>query len=122
VNPLVENLLTLAVLLLVCALFSAITAVQARRRGYSFFVWLLAGTLGNSIFLLILLGVMPDFRRRKLREQEAEDLRKRLRRRGGRVEAAPAAPPGAEQVMERSLGDVPTRAPDRSLGDDETRL
>lgn len=100
--------------------FATITAVQARWRGYPFLVWLLTGLLGNPIFLLVLLGVMPDFRRRRLRERQADDLRRRL---SGQPPpgAKPSAPRPAMQV-DRSLGDEPTVLPERSLGDDETRL
>src|SRR4051794_21879682 len=68
------GLLILALLLLVWMLLALIIAVQARRRGYPFAAWLLAGTLGNPIFLLVLLGAMPDFRRRQLRKKEMADL------------------------------------------------
>jgi len=129
-NPAIFALLLLVALyLLFFALFSTITAVQAKRRGYSFVAWLFAGILGNPIFLLVLLGVMPDFRRRRLRQKEADDLRRRLRRR--RQDAEPPAPQAKEAAparavrpaRERSLGDESTRdLPERSLGDDETRL
>jgi hypothetical protein len=112
------------------ALMSVIVAVQARRRGYSLLVWLIGGLLGNPIFLLVLLGAMPDFARKRLRREERADVEERLRRKvrvveeeAGEVLAGPSAGPGAVRpAVERSLGDQPTRLPERSLGDEETRL
>ena len=73
-DPLI--LVGLGVFFLLCSL---LVAVQAHRRGYPLLVWLVAGTLGNPIFLLILLGIMPDFRRKNRRKQEMADLEDRLR-------------------------------------------
>src|SRR5262249_18191957 len=114
----------LIVLLLLVALFGMgggllvlIVPLQAKRRGYSLLAWLVASLLGNPVFLLILLGLLPDARRKRLRTTEREDLEGRLRRARGPAEPAPARPP-----LERSLGDQATRLPERSLGDEETRL
>jgi hypothetical protein len=114
-------------------LISLVVAVQARRRGYPFLVWLVAGALGNSIFLLILLGIMPDFRRKNMRKKEMDELDERLllvpRRLPGVEEISP--PPdgladrqGTTQDFQgRSLkGQVTTDLPQRSLGDEPTRL
>jgi hypothetical protein len=114
-------------------LISLVVAVQARRRGYPLLVWLVAGALGNSIFLLILLGIMPDFRRKNMRKKEMDELDERLllppRRLPGVEEISP--PPdgladrqGAMQgSLGRSLGDqVTSDLPQRSLGDEQTRL
>jgi hypothetical protein len=127
-NPMVgAAVVTFLAVAAVMALFSLVVAVQARRRGYSLLVWLVGGLLGNPIFLLVLLGAMPDFARRRLRRQERAELEERLRRKvrvveeeAGDVLAGPAAP--ERPPVERSLGDQLTRLPERSLGDEETRL
>ncbi len=110
-------LLTFALFGLGAGVFVLPLALQARQRGYSLLVWLVAGLLGNPLFLLILLGVLPDFRRKALRQAEREDLQERLRR--ASQPPAPALPAGP---LGRSLGDQVTRLPERSLGDEETRL
>jgi hypothetical protein len=104
------------------AIFS-IPAVQAKRRGYSFFVWLLAGVLvTNPIYLLVVLGVLPHRKRQRLREQLRRELDAKL------AAAAPAAV-RAGPVIERSVGDQPTVMPGvaaatdvplRSIGDAAT--
>jgi hypothetical protein len=115
-----ELIILVLVLAVVYWLAPLIMAVQARRRGYSLLVWLIAGMLSNSIFLLILLGVLPDYRRKRQRVTEMEDLERRLlaaaQRRAGRTSGAAGAP-----LLDRSLGDQPTILPPRSLGDEETR-
>jgi hypothetical protein len=118
-------------------LIFAIPAIQAKRRGYSFFVWLLAGILiYNPIYLLVVLGVVPHRKRQKMREQFRRELNAKL------ATAAPAtgttgpipdrslgdqptAPPGlaaASDGPERSIGDAATvMPPARSIGDEMTR-
>jgi hypothetical protein len=113
----------LFVLLLPILVMSLIVAAQASRRGYSLLLWLVAGCLGNPIFLLILLAIMPDRARLARRRQELFDLEKKLADRAKRAaaELEPASvvlPPAAAS----SLGDQPTVLPPvRSLGDEETR-
>jgi hypothetical protein len=119
--PNVLFLLLLAVLVLIWyVLLPYSMATQARRRGYSLLAWLIAGALSNSIFLLILLGILPDFRRKRQRAQEMKDLEERLleasQHVGGRATAAATAP-----LLDRSLGDQPTILPPHSLGDEVTR-
>jgi hypothetical protein len=125
-------LLTTGVLGFAAFCVSAMVASQARKRGYSFIVWVVAGMLGNPLFFLVLLAIMPDFARRKQREKEMAELekklaaRKRMRVLAGntdilQVPTATALP----AVRERSLRDEETRmlpAPERSLGDEPTRL
>jgi hypothetical protein len=112
-------------LLLAVALLSAIPAYQAKRRGYSFVVWLLAGMLSSPIYLLVVLGASPHRKRQQLREQFRRELDARL------AAAAPAMPAAERPAPERSLGDQPTLlpessaasdAPGRSLGDAPTLL
>jgi hypothetical protein len=128
------GLVGLAGLLVVFTIFS-IPAFQARRRGYSFLVWLLAGLLVfNPIYLLVVLGVLPHRRRQRLREEFSRELDTKLT-------AVPAET--AVAIPERSVGDQPTSLPGqavattpprsvgdaatafppaRSLGDEATRL
>lgn len=116
-------LIFLGLMLLLFGLFASITAAQAKRRGYLFVPWLFAGMLGNPIFLLVMLGVMPDFRRKRMRQKETEDLKRRLARGAARPEPAPVARVKAERRIDRSLGDEVTQdVPERSMGDEETRL
>jgi hypothetical protein len=110
--------------LVVGLVVSLIVAVQAQRRGYPLLVWLIAGVLGNAIFFLVMLGVMPDFARRKQRQTELADLDARLEKATQALAEAPATLPviALPPLGERSLGDQSTHAPERSLGDEETRL
>jgi hypothetical protein len=110
--------------------FSAIVAYQAARRGYSFVIWLLAGLLGNPIFFLMLLAIMPDFARKARRRKEMADLEAKLAAKPKGLppprETTPNMPlaekPTGTFSRERSLGDQPTVPPrEHSLGDDETR-
>jgi hypothetical protein len=98
---------------------SLLVAVQARWRGYPLVVWLIAGVVGNPIFILVLLAFMPDFARRRQRRQELDDLARRLE--GGR-RPRPAAAGPAPPAAGPSLGDASAHLPERSLGDEPTRL
>jgi hypothetical protein len=98
-------------------LLSLIVPVQASQRGYNFFVWLVAGMLGNPIFLLVLLAIMPDFARKARRRKELAALEKKLTDQVVLLDPADVLP-----VEDESLGDQPTILPPlRSIGDDETR-
>lgn len=109
-------------------LVSLLVAYQARQRGYSMPIWTLAGMLSsNPIYLLMLLGVMPDFARRKMREKEMQDLEARLKQKLRRVAAdgsdtLPLHLSPARPEPDRSVGNQPTCLPERSIGDNETRL
>jgi hypothetical protein len=110
---------------LVFLILSLVVAVQARRRGYPMLPWLIAGLTGYGIFMLILLGVMPDFARKRQRVKEMADLESRLRNKllprsvddGTETLTFPV-----RRDVQRSVGDQVTRLPERSIGDDETRL
>ena len=101
------------------ATFGAV-AWQARRRGYSFWVWMLACIFSlNPLLILVLLAMLPDARKKRLREREMEELQKKLAALptialSGDFLAVPAA----------SLGDQLTTAPSalRSIGDEMTRM
>jgi hypothetical protein len=115
-QELIVLLLTVGLIVLGAGVFVLTVAVQAKRRGYSLLAWFVAGLLGNPLFLLVLLGILPDFRRKRLRKTEREDLEERLQRARRPAEPAPAP------SLERSLGDQATNVPERSLGDEQTRM
>ena len=119
-------LLGQGILVLVLAMYVAIPW-QARRRGYSFWLWLIATFVAfNPIIMLVLLALMPNRARKRLREKFRAELNAKLAARTGRP-LVPAAAVAAHSLAgstmpERSLGDMPTVAPpDRSLGDEATR-
>jgi hypothetical protein len=114
-----QELISLAVIGVVYIAFALILALQASRRGYSLLVWLMASLAGNMILLLVMLGVLPDFARKRLRKTEMEDLESRLKRKAA---GAPPGTPAPAADVQRSLGDQVTALPERSLGDVETRL
>jgi heme exporter protein D len=127
--------------ILILTLTCLVPAVQAKQRGYSFFVWLAAGVLAlNPIFILVVLAALPHRKRQRLREQFRRELDAKLAAAGtpAAIPVRPAAErslgdqqtilPGASAategppVRERSLGDLPTMSPAaRSLGDQPTR-
>jgi hypothetical protein len=99
-------------------LLALVVAVQARRRGYSFFVWWLAVALGNPIFFLILLALLPDQARKTWRRRFTAALEKKL---AVLPRRSPEPSRGIAQP-DRSVGDQTTVAPPaHSLGDEETR-
>lgn len=123
--------------LLVLFIFS-IPAIQAKRRGYSFFIWLIAGVLAlNPIYLLVVLSTIPHRKRQKMREQFAAELDAKLTSAGlpiapvvrpvpdrsiGDLATMDPATTASRPILERSLGDEMTRVPEgRSLGDEATR-
>jgi hypothetical protein len=122
---LAQTLQALAPAAVLFLVLSLVVAVQARRRGYLLLPWLLAGLSGYGIFLLILLGVMPDFARKRQRLKEMEDLESRLRKKlltRAVADGGDTLPLPTRHGVQRSVGDQPTALPERSVGDDETRL
>ncbi len=94
-------------------------AYQAYRRGYNPFVWFLAGILAlNPIFVLVVLAMVPHRGRMRLREKYREELDRKL----AQVRGGPAAGAGPARVDTHSVGDQATELPQRSIGDDQTRL
>jgi hypothetical protein len=98
--------------------FSCIVAAQARRRGYSHLVWLLACVASlNPLLVLVVLVMLPDARKKALRVKEMGILDAKLA----------ALPPNklsadAVAVEAGSEGDRSTAAPvSRSVGDLETQ-
>jgi heme exporter protein D len=103
----------------VVAFFAGYVARQAKRRGYSFWLWLLANLVTlNPLLVLIVLAVLPDARKMALRRELRAELEARLAARP-RPEAALPGP----AVPACSIGDQATVVPPqlRSIGDEETR-
>jgi len=118
--------LALGVIVLVVAIFVAVPW-QARRRGYSFWLWLITTFVAyNPIIPLVLLALMPNRARKRMREKFRAELDAKLAARTGRPLVPAAATPthslAGSTMPERSLGDMPTVAPpEPSLGDEPTR-
>jgi hypothetical protein len=118
--------MTIAIVAFLLFVF-AIPAIQAKRRGYSFLIWLLAGILAlNPIYLLVVLSTVPHRKRQKLRATFADELDASLKTAG-----IPVSVQAARSAIERSLGDFATMDPgttasrpatERSLGDELTRM
>src|SRR5882724_4017090 len=90
-------------------------AVQARWRGYSLALWLASGFVSlNPVIFLVVLALMPNRGRKRLRQQFRAELDAKLAARSGAPAPArglAAAALGASTLPERSLGDMPTVAP-----------
>jgi hypothetical protein len=103
---------------------------QAYRRGHGFLSWFVLQVITvNPVYPMILVAILPDRAKIRLREQFTQELDDRLGKRGNRptLPTAPAADPlrsvGDLPTSGKSVGDLPTAAPnqDRSVGDWETR-
>lgn len=121
-------LLMPALLVVLWLAATAAVAYQARQRGYSFFLWFIAQIIMlNPVIFLVVLALMPNRKRKILRDEFRAELDAKLAAcSGSRLlpSVATAVPSSAGSTMpaERSLGDMPTMAPpERSLGDEETR-
>lgn len=103
-------------------------ALQAKRRGYSFWLWLMMAFVAfNPVFFLVLLAILPNRmkqRRRELLRAALDDKLAALGDQRPRRDSSvsfPGSPASSTLRGERSLGDLPTMAsPERSLGDVET--
>jgi hypothetical protein len=101
--------------------------LQARKRGYSFWLWFVACVINVAIpiYFLVLLPLLPNRARIRLREKFRAELDAKLATVTGSLPArsfAGPVPPGSTATVDRSLGDMPTIVPrERSVGDDETR-
>jgi hypothetical protein len=116
-----EVIVMLAVVLVIGTLVIVLPAYQAYRRGYNPVVWGLAGVFAlNPIFILVVLAMAPHRARVRLRRQYREELDRKL----AAIRGGPDGPsrPGSVGVDERSVGDQVTELPQRSIGDDQTRL
>jgi hypothetical protein len=108
-----------AALVALYSLLSGYVARQAKRRGYSFWLWFFANFVTlNPLLVLIVLAVLPDVRKMALRRQLLAELEARLA-----AGPRPAAPTSGPAVPAYSVGDQPTVVPPhlRSIGDEETR-
>lgn len=102
---------------------------QANRRGHGFLSWFVLQLVAlNPMYTMVLVALLPDRAKARLREQFARELDDRLKS-PGRSTALPVT--AAAAAADRSVGDLPTAgsvgdaptAPpaDRSVGDWETR-
>ncbi len=108
-----------ATLVALYAWLSGYVARQAKRRGYSFWLWFLANFVTlNPLLVLIVLAVLPDARKMALRQKLLAELEAKLA-----AGPRPAAPQPAVAVPALSVGDQATVVPPhlRSIGDEETR-
>lgn len=108
-----------AALVALYAWVSGYVARQAKRRGYSFWLWFLANVVTfNPLLVLIVLAVLPDARKMALRQKLLAELEAKLAAR-----PRPAASQPAAAVPALSVGDQATVVPPhvRSIGDEETR-
>lgn len=98
----------------------AVPAYQAYHRGYNPVVWGLAGIFSlNPLFILVVLAMSPHRARVRLRQRFRDALDRKLTAAG----VGPAEEPrAAVRVDTNSLGDQMTEMPQRSVGDDLTRM
>lgn len=94
-------------------------AWQAWRRGYSFWVWLLACIASlNPLLILLMLVMLPDARKKRVRAKVMRELQMKLA-------ALPPVELGRDAVAvpTAALGNQSTAAPSglRSIGDEETK-
>lgn len=106
--------------------FTVPIAVQAWRRGYSFWLWIVVCVVViNPIIFLVTLALMPNRARQRLRVKFRKELDAKLASQP--IDVIPIVVIGSPSVGstltgDRSLGDLPTMMPrERSVGDDETR-
>src|SRR5436305_13659356 len=98
---------TVLILLGVLVFLALAPAVQAKRRGYSLIVWLVAGVLVfNPIYLLLILSISPHRKRQQMRM----DFRRELDAKSA-LAGTPAGSPAARPVTARSPGAPQTVLP-----------
>jgi hypothetical protein len=109
--------LPLAALPVLAAAIALIVPLHARRRGHGFVSWFVLQFVGmNPIYPLILVAILPNKARMRLRAEYARDLDDRLRRAGvipGRAAGIPDTGSAGDRPTEGltgpSVGDMPTR-------------
>lgn len=105
--------LTLVAFLVAALLLVVLFGVpwQAYRRGHGFLSWFVLQAVAlNPIYPMILVAMLPDRAKARLRERFAAELDDLL------ADARPAvAGPGADAAPDRSIGDLPTAG--ASVGD-----
>jgi hypothetical protein len=111
-------LATLSAFVLAYVGLCGVVGWQARQRGYSFWLWTVTSIFGNPLFIIVLLTLLPDAHKQRLRNKELADLEAKLAEQTRCVALIETAP-----VPARSVGDQLTVVPPaRSVGDEETRL
>src|SRR5437763_2193163 len=113
-------------------LLSIPVARQAKQRGYRFWVWVPAGALATPLYALIILAILPNRAKQRLREQYLREIDEKLAARPDAPAGDAGRPvperslgdrPTIDPAAQRSLGDVPTVLPrDHSVGDEATRM
>ena len=104
--------------------FTMYVARQAKQRGYSYWNWVLAGFMSNSIVFLVILSLLPDRSLDHRRKEKKELLNAKLRQRKAQSKTETVGFIGV--IRNTSIGDMATIDPekiglDQSLGDQETR-
>jgi hypothetical protein len=110
------------------ALISLLVPWHAYRRGHGFVSWYVLQLLSfNPVYPLILVAILPNKARTRLRDRFAQELDEKLEEAGLPV-APRIGPAGAidrsigDAATAASIGEVPTADPRlRSLGEEETR-
>jgi hypothetical protein len=98
--------------------FLFLIPAQAHARGHGFMSWFIIQLLAlNPLYPLVLVALLPNKARNRLREQYAAELDRKLATSTSHDEVQPGS-----ANLQRSLGDAPTYVPvERSLGDQATR-
>lgn len=93
-----------ACLLAVLAAVLVTVPRQAARRGHGFWPWFVFQLVGlNPIYPMILLSILPNRARMRLRDEFAAELDEKL------AAARPPAPAGTLAFPRHSVGDLPTQ-------------
>ena len=109
--------LPLALVPVLAAAVTLIVPVHAHRRGHGFVSWFVLQFVAlNPIYPLILVAILPNKARMRLRAEYEQDLDERLREAGESPDPA-AGIPGSGRAGDRatdgltgpSVGDLPTR-------------
>jgi hypothetical protein len=116
----VAMLFALGAMAVVGLLLMLIPAYQAYHRGYDPVTWGLAGVFAmNPLFILVVLAMAPHRTRVRLRKQYRAELDEKLAAVGAGPAEEAKRPVRADTF---TVGDAATRLPDRSIGDDLTRM
>ncbi len=104
--------------------FAMYVARQAKQRGYSYWNWVLAGFISNSIVFLIMLALLPDQSLVSRRKEKKELLNAKLKQRKAQAEIDTVGFTGV--MRNTSVGDMATMDPEKiglqqSIGDQATR-
>ncbi len=105
--------------------FVMYVARQAKQRGYSYWNWVLAGFMSNSIVFLVLLALLPDQSLDSRRKEKKDLLNAKLGQRKSQSNSDTVKFTGA--MRNTSVGDMATIDPEKigleqSISDQATRL